>query len=246
MSMIHKAHTIQLLIKNLNVYYRQKRILKDINFQVSTGKIIGIIGPNGAGKSTLFKVLLDINHKNSGRIIFNQEALSKYKKEIAYIPQRSQIDWNYPITVWEIVMMGQIASIGWLGNFSNSPNNLINYALSRLGIKHLQNSRIGELSGGQQQRVFLARAIAQQANIFFLDEPFIGLDYKTQEIILNLLRELASKENKLILIINHDLGEIINYFDELLLLNKTILKQDKPKKVLQSKFLTLAYEGELE
>lgn len=240
---ITMAQNKELIVKNLNVYYKQRKILEDINFKISAGKIIGIIGPNGAGKSTLFKALLGISYKNSGSVIFNQQALTKYRKRIAYIPQRSQIDWNYPVTVWDIVMMGQIPAIGWLGNLSNPTYNLINYALSRLAIHDLKNSRIGELSGGQQQRVFLARAIAQQANIFFLDEPFIGVDYKTQDTIINLLKELASKENKLILIINHDLGEIIDYFDELLLLNKTIIKHDLPPNVLQSKFLNLAYGG---
>nr|WDB00574.1 manganese transport system ATP-binding protein [Cavernulicola chilensis] len=233
----------ELEVKDLSVFYKRRTVLQDINFRVHTGSIVGVVGPNGAGKSTLFKALLGISYKNTGTILFDQQELNTYKKNIAYIPQRSHIDWNYPATVWDIVMMGQISNLGWLGSFSNSTCTLINSALSRVGIADLKNCRIGELSGGQQQRVFLARAIVQQASIFFLDEPLAGVDYKTQNVIIGLLKELASKENKLVLIINHDLGNIINYFDELLLLNKTLIKQDIPLKVLQSKFLHLAYEG---
>nr|WDA99065.1 manganese transport system ATP-binding protein [Gronococcus sybilensis] len=236
----------ELIVQDLSVCYKNTKILNDINFITEEGRIVGIIGPNGAGKSTLFKSLLGINRKNTGKVLFGKQALSKYKREIAYVPQRSQIDWNYPVTVWDIVMMGQIPAMGWLGNFSNNTYNLIEIALDRLGIENLKDLHIGELSGGQQQRVFIARAIAQQASILLLDEPLAGIDYRTQNLIIDILKELAHRDNKLILIINHDLGDIIHHFDELLLINKVVIKKGAPTDVLQTKFLDMAYGGGLE
>nr|QUE28025.1 MntA [Sahlingia subintegra] len=228
-------------VSNLTVHYKNKIILKDINFSCTSGQLIGIIGPNGAGKSTLIKALLGIIPNTQGEILYNKKSLTEQKKKIAYIPQKSQIDWDYPVTVWDVVMMGRINSNSWFQQFSAKSYNLATTALKRLGIYHLKNCCIGELSGGQQQRVFLAKALAQEAEILCLDEPLAGVDYTTQNIIFEILKNLC-EENKTIFVIHHDLSDLTKYFDQLLLMNQTIIKTGNSKEVLQSKFLNDAYK----
>nr|ARO91073.1 manganese transport system ATP-binding protein [Flintiella sanguinaria] len=230
----------QFIVSNLSVKYKNKLVLQNINFSIFTGQVVGIIGPNGAGKSTLFKSILGLIPVEAAQVSYNYQPLLKQRDRIAYIPQRSQIDWDFPATVWDVVLMGRICKTGWFKQFSADSYKKVERALERLGILHLKNSRIGELSGGQQQRVFLARSIAQEADIFCLDEPLAGVDYKTQDIIFNFLRNLA-QDNKLIIVIHHDLGDVINYFDELILLNKSIIAKGSCDQVLQEHFLQKAY-----
>nr|YP_010338486.1 manganese transport system ATP-binding protein [Rhodaphanes brevistipitata]UNJ18436.1 manganese transport system ATP-binding protein [Rhodaphanes brevistipitata] len=233
---MHKS----LIVSQLNVKYSNHTILKNINFKISSGKIIGIIGPNGAGKSTLLKAILGLIPNVSGKIEYNGNQLKSQKNKMAYVPQRSQIDWDYPITVQDVALMGQTFQTPWGLNYSKKSYELVNYALQRLGLYEIRHNRIGELSGGQQQKVFLARSLAQEAEIFFLDEPLIGVDYKTQDIIFNLLTQLTL-ENKMIIIIHHDLGDVLQYFNELILLNQIIVAQGNCKQVLENQILSLAY-----
>lgn len=230
----------QFKVTDLSVKYKHKLILTNINFTIETGKIIGIIGPNGAGKSTLFKAILGLINKEQGTMIYNNIPLKKQRELIAYIPQRSQIDWDFPITVWDIVLMGRIIRTGWLNQFSEESYEKVDEALEKLEITHLKNRKIGELSGGQQQRVFLARSIAQGAEIFCLDEPLSGVDYKTQANIFKILQDLAI-QNKLILVIHHDLSDIVKYFDELILLNQKIIASGQCEDVLKENLLHQAY-----
>ena len=230
----------KLQVKDLYVNYKQKPVLTNVNFTIETGKITGIIGPNGAGKSTLFKAILGLIEKQKGTIMYNSFPLHKQKEIIAYIPQRSQIDWDFPVTVWDIVLMGRIINTGWLKQFSRQSYEQAEYALETLKISHLKDRKIGELSGGQQQRVFLARSIAQGAEIFCLDEPLSGVDYKTQANIFHILRDLAL-QNKLIVVIHHDLSDIVKYFDQLILLNKRIIAVGNCEEVLQENLLHQAY-----
>nr|ARO91237.1 manganese transport system ATP-binding protein [Rhodochaete parvula]ASK39681.1 maturase [Rhodochaete parvula] len=227
-------------VSNLTVYYKNKIILDKIEFTVESGQIIGIIGPNGAGKSTLIKALLGILPIETGEINYDNQPLTEQKNKIAYIPQRSQIDWDYPVTVNDIVMMGQIQSTGWLKQFSPTSYKIVEQSLNKLGITELKNNCIGELSGGQQQRIFLARALAQEADILCLDEPLAGVDYTTQNMIFKILQDL-SKDNKTIFIIHHDLGDIIKYFDKLILLNQVIISKGTCEEVLKTNFLKIAY-----
>nr|QUE29149.1 MntA [Erythrotrichia welwitschii] len=227
-------------VSGLTVNYKSKSILQDISFSCCSGQLIGIIGPNGAGKSTLVKAILGITPIIRGKIIYNNESLDQQRKKVAYIPQKSQIDWDYPVTVWDVVMMGQINNKSWFRPFSNTNYRLAQNALERLGIDCLKNNCIGELSGGQQQRVFLAKALAQEAEIFCLDEPLTGVDYTTQNIIFRILKDLC-KENKTIFVIHHDLNDLTTYFDQLLLMNKTIIKTGNSDEVLQTEFLNKAY-----
>ncbi len=234
----------QINITHLNVNYRAQEALKDINCTIKPGKITGIFGPNGAGKSTLMKALLGLAPIKNGQIIYQNQQLTQQLEKIAYVPQRSQIDWNYPATVWDVVMMGRVKKTGWLRNFSTVSRQIATKALTKVGIEALKNRPIGELSGGQQQRVFLARALTQEAEIFCFDEPFVGIDQKTQTIIFEVFQELA-KTNKIVLVVNHDLGESITHFDDLILLNCELIATGSRQQVLTENNLNRAYSGKV-
>ena len=231
-------------ITNIGVYYRTQEALRDVNCTIKPGKITGIFGPNGAGKSTLMKALLGLVPMSSGQVLYDNKPLMQQLEKVAYIPQRSQIDWNYPATVWDVVMMGRVKKTGWLRSFSTVSRQIAKQALERVGIGELKNRPIGELSGGQQQRVFLARALTQEAEIFCFDEPFVGIDQKTQAIIFEVFQELA-KNNKIVLVVNHDLGESITHFDDLILLNCELIATGSRQQVLTEENLYRAYSGKV-
>ena len=231
-------------ITNVGVHYRTQEALRDVNCTIKPGKITGIFGPNGAGKSTLMKALLGLVPMSSGQVLYDNKPLMQQLEKVAYIPQRSQIDWNYPATVWDVVMMGRVKKTGWLRSFSTVSRQIAKQALERVGIGELKNRPIGELSGGQQQRVFLARALTQEAEIFCFDEPFVGIDQKTQAIIFEVFQELA-KNNKIVLVVNHDLGESITHFDDLILLNCELIATGSRQQVLTEENLYRAYSGKV-
>ena len=231
-------------ITNVGVHYRTQEALRDVNCTIKPGRITGIFGPNGAGKSTLMKALLGLVSMSSGQVLYDNKPLMQQLEKVAYIPQRSQIDWNYPATVWDVVMMGRVKKTGWLRSFSTVSRQIAKQALERVGIGELKNRPIGELSGGQQQRVFLARALTQEAEIFCFDEPFVGIDQKTQAIIFEVFQELA-KNNKIVLVVNHDLGESITHFDDLILLNCELIATGSRQQVLTEENLYRAYSGKV-
>ena len=231
-------------ITNVGVHYRTQEALGDVNCTIKPGRITGIFGPNGAGKSTLMKALLGLVPMSSGQVLYDNKPLMQQLEKVAYIPQRSQIDWNYPATVWDVVMMGRVKKTGWLRSFSTVSRQIAKQALERVGIGELKNRPIGELSGGQQQRVFLARALTQEAEIFCFDEPFVGIDQKTQAIIFEVFQELA-KNNKIVLVVNHDLGESITHFDDLILLNCELIATGSRQQVLTEENLYRAYSGKV-
>ncbi|NET01384.1 MAG: metal ABC transporter ATP-binding protein [Sphaerospermopsis sp. SIO1G2] len=231
-------------ISHLGVHYRTQQALRDVNCIIKPGKLTGIFGPNGAGKSTLMKAMLGLTHKSSGNILYAGKPLIQQLEKVAYVPQRNQIDWNYPATVWDVVMMGRIKKTGWLRSFSGVSRQIAKEALDRVGMREYSDRPIGELSGGQQQRVFLARALTQQADIFCFDEPFVGIDQKTQNIIFTVFQELA-KAQKIVLVVNHDLGESISHFDDLILLNRDLIATGSRQQVLTEKNLNLAYGGKV-
>jgi manganese/iron transport system ATP-binding protein len=231
-------------ITNVGVNYRTQEALRDVNCTIKPGRITGIFGPNGAGKSTLMKALLGLVPMSSGQVLYDNKPLMQQLEKVAYIPQRSQIDWNYPATVWDVVMMGRVKKTGWLRSFSTVSRQIAKQALERVGIGELKNRPIGELSGGQQQRVFLARALTQEAEIFCFDEPFVGIDQKTQAIIFEVFQELA-KNNKIVLVVNHDLGESITHFDDLILLNCELIATGSRQQILTEENLYRAYSGKV-
>lgn len=226
-------------VQQLAVNYRSVRGLSAISFRVESGQLVGIIGPNGAGKSTLFKAMLGLVSKQ-GVVNYCTRPLDQQLAKVAYIPQRSQIDWDYPITVWSVVMMARTRQLGWFRNSSRATREIVRSALEQVEMFQLRDRRISELSGGQQQRVFLARALAQQANLFLFDEPFTGVDKKTEAVMLGVFDQLRS-QGRILLISTHEWGESLYQLDRLLLLNQSIIAEGRPQQVMTAENLQRAY-----
>jgi manganese/iron transport system ATP-binding protein len=230
-------------IQNLAVSYRSVQALHDVNLYLRPGRLTGIFGPNGAGKSTLIKAMLGLIPA-SGVILHDGTPLIHQLQRVAYVPQRSQIDWTYPATVWDVVMMGRVQKTGWFRRFSAVSRRTAATALQRVGMENYRDRPIGQLSGGQQQRVFLARALAQEANIFCFDEPFVGVDQKTEDVLFQIFHELTDAK-KLVLVVSHDLGATINHFDDLILLNQTLIAHGSRQQVLTQDNLYQTYGGKV-
>lgn len=231
--------------QQISVRYREVQALDAVNVTIQPGRLTGLIGPNGAGKSTLLKAMLGLVPITSGQVRYGQgQALEEHRDRIAYVPQRSQIDWLYPATVWDVVMMGRVCQTGWFRRFSAVSRRQAAAALERVGMAAYRDRPIGQLSGGQQQRVFLARSLAQEADIFCFDEPFVGVDQKTEAVLFQIFRELANA-GKIVLVVNHDLGESITNFDDLILLNRTVVASGPREQVLTTDNLTHAYGGQV-
>lgn len=231
-------------IQQLGVQYRMVEALKDINCEIQPRRLTGIIGPNGAGKSTLIKAMLGLVPTTGGTAMYQAKPLMEQLEKVAYVPQRSQIDWTYPATVWDVVMMGRVRKTGWFRRFSTVSRRLAVEALERVGMSDFRDRPIGQLSGGQQQRVFLARALTEEAEIFCLDEPFAGIDKKTEAVIFNILHELADS-GKTVLVVHHDLGQAITNFDDLILLNRELIASGSRQEVLSADNLQRAYGGQV-
>jgi manganese/iron transport system ATP-binding protein len=241
----HKMKSTEgISITHLGVHYRTQEALRDVNCFIEPGKLTGIFGPNGAGKSTLMKAMLGLVAPSSGNALYQGKPLMQQLEKVAYVPQRSQIDWTYPATVWDVVMMGRVKKTGWLRSFSAVSRQVANNALERVGMNAYRDRPIGELSGGQQQRVFLARALTQQAEIFCFDEPLVGIDQKTQTVVFEVFQELAAA-GKIVLVVNHDLGESIAHFDDLILLNRELIATGSRQQVLTEENLHRAYGGKV-
>jgi ABC-type Mn2+/Zn2+ transport system ATPase subunit len=209
-------------IAGLSVSYERKRVLTSIYVDVNPGAVVGVIGPNGAGKSTLFKALLGLIDINAGTITINDKKITDQRTRVAYVPQREEVDWSFPATVMDVALMGRYPHKTILQRLNSEDRTLAMESLEDVGISELRNQQIGELSGGQQQRVFLARALCQQADIFLLDEPFVGVDITTEEKIIQILKRLAS-EGKTMMVVHHDLSSVEQYFDKVLLLNQRLI-----------------------
>ena len=229
-----------LQVQHLSVNYRRLQALDDIGFKLLDGSLVGLIGPNGAGKSTLIKALLGLIPTQAGEVLYQGKALKRQRQRVAYVPQRSQIDWDYPITVWNVVMMARTTHAGWLRSPSRQSRELVQDALERVELLHLRDRPIGALSGGQQQRVFLARAIAQQADLLLLDEPLAAVDKKTEALIFQIYNELKA-QGKTLLISCHEWGSMLDHYDQLLLLNQRLVAHGSPSEVMTPQNIQLAY-----
>ncbi|MEL6909502.1 MAG: metal ABC transporter ATP-binding protein [Cyanobacteria bacterium J06629_2] len=227
-------------VSNLSVSYRQSKVLENISFKLQPGQAIGLLGSNGAGKSTLVKAILGLIPLADGIVRWAGQPVSKQLNRVAYVPQRSQIDWDYPVTVERAVMMGRVATTGWFRNHSRQSKLLVRNALERVGMWQYRQRQIRQLSGGQQQRVFLARAIAQSADLLLFDEPFNNVDRQTETIIFDIFAELKAQQ-KALLVISHDLSETLNHYDRLLLLNKKLIASGTKEEVLTNKNISQAY-----
>lgn len=209
-------------IDGLSVSYDRKRALANIYLSIPKGSLVGVVGPNGAGKSTLFKSILGLIDVNAGQVKIFGEDVSKNRIRMAYVPQKDGVDWTFPATVTDIVLMGRYPHKTLFQRIQKNDIEIAEAAMEEIGILELKDRQIGALSGGQQQRVFIARALAQQADIFLLDEPFVGVDITTEKKIISILRKLSA-EGKTLLVVHHDLSTVETYFDQALLLNQRLI-----------------------
>lgn len=231
-------------VKNLTITYNKKPAIKAVNLEIEKGNIIGIIGPNGAGKSTLLKGILGLLAADSGEVKISGKEIKDSLRSIAYIPQKEQFDWDFPINVFEVVMMGRYPYVSLFGSPKVNDKEIVNRVLKKVEMNEYASTQIRNLSGGQQQRIFIARALAQQSDIYFLDEPFVGVDAKTETAIFNLIKELKS-EDKTIIIVHHDLSKVKEYFDKLILINQTLIAYGNTEEVFTPDLIQRTYGGKL-
>lgn len=230
-------------VRHLNVRYNGRMALENITFHLHAGERVAVVGPNGAGKSTLFKVVSGVLQPSSGDVtIFGSQPGGHVC--IAYIPQRSQVDWNFPVSVADVVMMGRSAKLGPLNWPRKRDWDFVRHALETVEISDLASRQISQLSGGQQQRMFIARALAQEAELMLMDEPLTGLDTPSQEGLLDLLDTLRG-QNVTVMVATHDLDQAATHFDRIMLLNHRIIAFGEPKTALQTNNLVRAYGGRL-
>ncbi|MBC8045869.1 MAG: metal ABC transporter ATP-binding protein [Fimbriimonadaceae bacterium] len=231
-------------VHDLTVSYNKKPAIWDIDFMIPEGKLVGIIGPNGAGKSTLIKAMMELIPHDSGYVkLFNQE-LDNVRDKIAYVPQRGSVDWDFPASVLDIVLMGRYGKRGIFNRLKNEDKKIAMQCLEKVGMQQFINRQISQLSGGQQQRVFIARSLAQEADLYFMDEPFAGIDATTEKTIFDLLLNMRS-EGKTILVVHHDLQSAYEYFDWIILLNTQLIAAGPKEEIFVPEYLQKTYGGKL-
>ncbi|NJK35039.1 MAG: ABC transporter ATP-binding protein [Oscillatoriales cyanobacterium SM2_2_1] len=223
----------------LSVRYQEVLALRDVSFAVPPGTVVGIIGPNGAGKSTLLKAMLHLIPRQQGQVFYRGQPLPRQR--VSYLPQRSHLDWRYPVTVRQVVMMGRARHTGWFRYPGRRSRAVVEQSLGRVGLGSLGDRPIKSLSGGQQQRMLLARTLAQETDVLFLDEPLAAVDHPTEELIWQIYRELAA-EGKTLVISCHDWGETLLHYDRLLLLNQTAIAFGVPRDVLSHENLQRVFQ----
>ncbi|TXD37618.1 metal ABC transporter ATP-binding protein [Lujinxingia vulgaris] len=231
-------------IQNLNLSYGAERVVEDVNLRLQPGSLVGIVGPNGAGKSTLIKAIAGAKDPDSGTVTICGDTGRRGRQKLTYVPQRGEVDWDFPITAEEVVRQGRFAHVGLLRRFNADDKGAVADALDAVAMTPLKHRQIGELSGGQQQRVFLARALAQGGEVFLMDEPFAGVDAATEKAIVDVLRALRDA-GKTVVVVHHDLVTVSDYFDELVLLNRTIIAHGPTSEVFTPENMRKTYGGNL-
>jgi ABC-type Mn2+/Zn2+ transport system ATPase subunit len=231
-------------ISDLTAGYGAAPVLVEVSLAISAGSQTAVVGPNGAGKSTLFKALVNMLPATNGQVLVDGQPLHQQLRKIAYVPQREEVDWRFPVTVLDVVLMGRYGRIGWLRRPGREDRAVALRCLEQIGITQLARSPIGALSGGQQQRVFLARALAQEPRILILDEPFAGVDSPTQEAVLELLASLRG-HGVTLLVSTHDLALATSRFDSLLLLNRRVIAHGPPTEVISAETLSAAFGAQV-
>ncbi len=227
-------------IDDLTVAYNYKPVLWDIDLHVPEGILMAIVGPNGAGKSTLIKSILGIVKPLAGNVSIFGKPYHKTRSMVAYVPQKGSVDWDFPTTALDVVMMGTYGKLGWIRRPGGKQKKLSLEALEKVGMLEYRNRQISQLSGGQQQRIFLARALVQQASIYFLDEPFQGVDATTEKAIIHILKELR-KAGKTVIVVHHDLQTVPEYFDWVTFLNVKKVATGPVKDIFNDENLTKTY-----
>jgi len=231
-------------VHDLTVAYHRKPVLWDVDVQVPAGKLVAIVGPNGAGKSTLLKAMLGLVPLTSGRIDIFGRSLREARSLVGYVPQRETVDWDFPIDALGVVLMGRYGRLGLLQRVSRADRDAARAALESVGMADFASRQIGQLSGGQQQRVFLARALAQDASLYLMDEPFAGVDASTEEAILGVLRSMQ-RAGKTVVAVHHDLQTVQAYFDHVILLNMRLVASGPVATTFTQANLQRTYGGRL-
>lgn len=231
-------------IHDLTVAYREKPVLWDIDAVIPEGSLSAIVGPNGAGKSTLLSAILGTIEPASGWLKIFDKPIEESDEILGFVPQRESVDWDFPVEVLDVVMMGTYRRLGWLRRPGKAQHDWAMECLEAVGMADLQRRQIGELSGGQQQRVFIARALAQDAQIFLMDEPFAGVDAATEDAIRKVLEDLK-KRGRTVIIVHHDLQTIEHFFDHVLLLNLRLVASGPTEEIFTQKNLLRTYGGRL-
>jgi manganese/zinc/iron transport system ATP- binding protein len=231
-------------IHDMTVAYHRKPVLWDIDLTVPEHKLIAILGPNGAGKSTLMKAVLGLVPRASGRVDIFGKPYEEQRSLVGYVPQRESVDWDFPISALEVVLMGRYGHVGWFRRPKKQDVQVARESLEKVGLGDLANRQISQLSGGQQQRVFLARALAQDAKLYFMDEPFAGVDAATERAILTLLHELKDT-GKTVVVVHHTLQTVRDYFDHMILLNMRVVAHGPVSETFTDENLNKTYGGRL-
>lgn len=227
-------------VDQLTVNYDKTPVLWDISLEFASGTLVAIVGPNGAGKSTLIKAALGLVTPLSGKVEFFGKPLKQVRQRVAYVPQRESVDWDFPITVRDLVIMGRYGKLGLFNRPREADLVAADHYLELVGMKEYAYRQIGQLSGGQQQRVFLARALLQEADIYFMDEPFTGVDIGTEAVIVKLLQQLREK-GKTVFVVHHDLNTVESYFDSVVILNMRLIAYGKIEDCFTQENLNSAY-----
>ena len=231
-------------VRDLSVSYDRKRVLNNVFLEIEAGHRYGILGPNGSGKSTLLRAILGLVEEYTGRIEVLGRPVREVRPRVVYVPQRSEIDFTFPATVRDVVLMGRYPHKRVFQRMTAEDHRRVDAALGELGIRDLSDRQIGELSGGQQQRTFLARALAQEADLLLLDEPFVGVDIPTEEKIIEVLRALSAA-GKTLLVVHHDLQAVPEYFDHVVLLNQRLIAAGPTEQTFTPDNLRAAFGGQL-
>jgi len=238
------SESICIEVENVTVAYHNKVALHGANLQLRTGSIYGLVGMNGSGKSTLFKAIMGFVKPVKGRVLINGLPIRKVQKSnlVAYVPQAEEVDWNFPVSVWDVVMMGRYGYMNVLRIPRLKDKQVVRESLERVQMSEFRDRQIGELSGGQKKRAFLARALAQQATVLLLDEPFTGVDIKTEKTMIDLLLDLK-QQGHTILISTHDLASVTTFCDQVILINRTILAYGDTSEVFTEDNLSQTFGG---
>ena len=231
-------------IHDMTIAYHKKPVLWDVDFDVPEGVLVGIIGPNGAGKSTMIKAVMDLVPKASGWVKIYDRPYDQMRSAIGYVPQRESVDWDFPINALDVVLMGRYGHVGWMRRPGAEDKRIAREALEKVGMGEFAERQISQLSGGQQQRVFLARALAQDARIYMMDEPFAGVDAATEKAIIDILIALR-REGNTILVVHHDLQTVTEYFDWVIMLNMRVVAAGPTRDVFTNENLQKTYGGRL-
>jgi manganese/zinc/iron transport system ATP- binding protein len=240
-----KIQNVAVEVEDLTVAYDVKPVLWDVDLKIPRGQLMAVVGPNGAGKTTLIKAMLGLLKPISGSVRFVNGAhndIQQFRNRIAYVPQSGSVDWDFPATVLDVVLMGTYGKLGWIKRPRKTDIELARKTLKKVGIAEYASRQISQLSGGQQQRVFLARALVQEAEVYFMDEPFKGVDAKTEKAIVQLLKELKD-QGKTVIVVHHDLQTVADYFDWVTLINLRVIASGPVEEVFHEENLKKAYRS---